>query len=263
LRVLPDPATLGLTEPNAAERRYRHGTLSGYNAGKCRCSTCRDAFAIYRAERRAAQRDEPRRLRTVDTDGHIPRDWFRLNVWQSALEKANIPFRVRPHAFAMLTPHGFSLEARTFRSSKNDSGIAASPRRRSTSTRCPRPIKAVAAARVFWPPTAATADGNGKHAPAPVGMGAPGSAAVMHLPDPPADGGQANCPDAGADVGARLLHDASAIYQTAAALGQRLSQRALARQLRGRGHRFPNQHLRGIAATVGLPSAPRASVNGR
>jgi hypothetical protein len=124
-------------------------------------------------------------------------------------------------------------------------------------------MKAVAAARVFWPPTAATADGNGKHAPAPVGMGAPGSAAVMHLPDPPADGGQANCPDAGADVGARLLHDASAIYQTAAALGQRLSQRALARQLRGRGHRFPNQHLRGIAATVGLPSAPRASVNGR
>jgi integrase len=97
LRVLPDPATLGFTEPNAAGRRYRHGTLSGYNAGKCRCRTCKDAFAIYRAERRAAQRDEPRRPRTVDTDGHIPRDWFRLNVWQPALEKANIPFRVRAH----------------------------------------------------------------------------------------------------------------------------------------------------------------------
>ena len=38
LRVLPDPAALGFTEPNAAGRRYRHGTLSGYNAGKCRCS---------------------------------------------------------------------------------------------------------------------------------------------------------------------------------------------------------------------------------
>jgi hypothetical protein len=34
---LPDPDMLGRTEPNAAGRRYRHGTLTGYSLGKCRC----------------------------------------------------------------------------------------------------------------------------------------------------------------------------------------------------------------------------------
>ena len=33
----------------------------------------------------------------MDTDGHIPRDWFRLKIWQAALERAGIPFRVRAH----------------------------------------------------------------------------------------------------------------------------------------------------------------------
>ena len=41
-----------------------------------------------------------------------------------------------------------------------------------------------------------------------------------------------------------LLRAASAIYQDAATRGERLSQRKLARQLRGHGHRFPNDHLR-------------------
>jgi hypothetical protein len=49
-----------------------------------------------------------------------------------------------------------------------------------------------------------------------------------------------------------LLHDAIAIYQHAAARGEQLSQRALARQLRLRGHRFPNDHLHQIAQSVGL-----------
>jgi hypothetical protein len=49
-----------------------------------------------------------------------------------------------------------------------------------------------------------------------------------------------------------LLRDASAIYREAAARGERLSQRTLARQLRGHGHRFPNGHLRWIAASIGL-----------
>jgi hypothetical protein len=49
-----------------------------------------------------------------------------------------------------------------------------------------------------------------------------------------------------------LLHEASLICQTAAANGERISQRALARQLRGHGHRFSNEHLHGIAATIGL-----------
>lgn len=58
--------------------------------------------------------------------------------------------------------------------------------------------------------------------------------------------GVAGRPDPG------LLHDASAIYQDAAARGERLSQRTLARQLRGHGHRFPNEHLRAIAQSIGL-----------
>jgi len=55
-----------------------------------------------------------------------------------------------------------------------------------------------------------------------------------------------------------LLRDASMIYRDAAARGERLSQRTLARQLRGHGHRFPNDHLRLIADSIGL-SASRAA----
>ncbi|SDY04031.1 hypothetical protein SAMN05444365_101463 [Micromonospora pattaloongensis] len=46
LRAVPDPETLGLTEPNDKGRQYRHGTLSAYTAGKCKCQSCKDAFAI-------------------------------------------------------------------------------------------------------------------------------------------------------------------------------------------------------------------------
>jgi hypothetical protein len=49
-----------------------------------------------------------------------------------------------------------------------------------------------------------------------------------------------------------LLQDAVFIYRTAAARGERLTQRDLARTLRGRGHRFPNQNLRSIAVAIGL-----------
>jgi hypothetical protein len=55
-----------------------------------------------------------------------------------------------------------------------------------------------------------------------------------------------------------LLRDARAIYQDAAARGERLSQRTLARQLRGHGHRFPNEHLRLIAASIGLAAGKAA-----
>ena len=55
-----------------------------------------------------------------------------------------------------------------------------------------------------------------------------------------------------------LLRDANAIYRDAAARGERLSQRTLARQLRGHGHRFPNEHLRLIADSIGL-TANRAA----
>jgi hypothetical protein len=55
-----------------------------------------------------------------------------------------------------------------------------------------------------------------------------------------------------------LLDAASAIYQDAAARGERLSQRMLARQLRGHGHRFPNEHLRQIADSIGLTQGQAA-----
>ena len=70
-------------------------------------------------------------------------------------------------------------------------------------------MRAIAAARVFWP-LAASADGNGQPAPAPAGVGVPSSAAVMDQFRPPAGSGgraQAGWPDVGA--GERLLEDAA------------------------------------------------------
>jgi integrase len=50
----------GLTEPNENGRQYRHGTLTAYNAARCRCEHCRGAYADYRASRRADGKDAPR-----------------------------------------------------------------------------------------------------------------------------------------------------------------------------------------------------------
>jgi integrase len=97
LKVLPNPDQLGLTKPNQAGRRCSHGTLSGYNAGHCRCAHCKGALAAYRAARRAAGRDEPRQPRFTDTDGHIPRRWFRDHIWMPALKAANLGISVRVH----------------------------------------------------------------------------------------------------------------------------------------------------------------------
>ena len=88
---------LGLTEPNDKGRRYRHGSLSGYAAGKCRCESCRGAYAAYRARRRAAGKDDPRRSRSRETDGHIPADWFRRQVWEPAVKAAGLGIRFRIH----------------------------------------------------------------------------------------------------------------------------------------------------------------------
>jgi integrase len=94
---LPDPETLGLTEPNDRGRRYRHGTLTAYQAGRCRCQHCKDAVAAYRAGRRAQGKDGPRPPRTVAGDGHISGDWFRTKVWAKALEAAKVDIHVTPH----------------------------------------------------------------------------------------------------------------------------------------------------------------------
>jgi integrase len=88
---------LGRTEPNRAERTYRHGSLSGYSAGGCRCVHCRAAFARYRAARRDAGLDSPRAPRVRDTDGHVPSQWFRQNIWRKACLAAGIDPPVRLH----------------------------------------------------------------------------------------------------------------------------------------------------------------------
>jgi integrase len=95
LRAVPDPETLGLTEPNEKGRRYRHGTTSAYGAGKCRCQHCKAACAIYRAQRRANGMDSPRQPRTITTDGHIPRSWFRTAVWAPARTAAKMSRNLR------------------------------------------------------------------------------------------------------------------------------------------------------------------------
>jgi integrase len=90
LRMVAEPADLGFTQPNDAGRQYRHGTLSAYNAGNCRCPHCRQAFADYRAKRRAASGSAPRPRRRADDDQHIGRNWFRRMVWRRACEAAGL-----------------------------------------------------------------------------------------------------------------------------------------------------------------------------
>lgn len=97
LRAVPDPDELGLTEPNGKGRQYKHGTLSGYGAGECRCEHCRAACAIYRAARRGQGKDNPRKPRLLDTDGHIPNNHFRNKVWNPAVKAAGLEAGVRIH----------------------------------------------------------------------------------------------------------------------------------------------------------------------
>jgi len=86
----PPDGRLGMTEPDGNGRSYRHGTLTAYNAARCRCAHCRGAYARYRAGRRAAGRTSPPGRRVRDTDGHIPADWFRHQVWYPARTAAGL-----------------------------------------------------------------------------------------------------------------------------------------------------------------------------
>ena len=91
-RLDADPdAPLGLTEPNAAGHRYRHGTLTGYSLGRCRCDYCRDAYCRYRAERRADGKDDPRGAAGAATPtGTSRRSGSGETVWRPALKKAGL-----------------------------------------------------------------------------------------------------------------------------------------------------------------------------
>ena len=96
----PEVTEPGRTEPNEDGRTYPHGTVTGYNLGGCRCQSCRDACARYRAQRRADGKDDPRSGglgRKVNTDGHIPRRWFAQHIWTPAVTTAGLEFNVRVH----------------------------------------------------------------------------------------------------------------------------------------------------------------------
>jgi integrase len=96
--VLVDAEQLGHTEPNVDGRTYRQGTLSAYTAGACRCPHCRAAFASYRARRRENGHDSPRGPRpVVDSDGHLPRNWWRTQIWTPACAVAELHPRPRMH----------------------------------------------------------------------------------------------------------------------------------------------------------------------
>jgi integrase len=89
---------LGLTNANPAGRRYRHGTLSAYTAGHCRCRHCRAAFASYRAHRRLSGLDQPRSTRVGPaTDGHLPRNHWRTQIWYPTCATADLHPRPRMH----------------------------------------------------------------------------------------------------------------------------------------------------------------------
>ncbi len=74
----------------------------------------------------------------------------------------------------------------------------------------------------------------------------------------PAASGTSRRPHAGVGDRHALLREADLIWQTATASGERVSQRALARQLRAHGHQFSNEHLHAIAASIGLTSEEAA-----
>ncbi len=86
------------------------------------------------------------------------------------------------------------------------------------------------------------------HASAPAEHAAP---VVVHLDGP----GQTPGADRHGIVSPdpEVVREATVIAERAAARGERLSQRGLARQLRRQGHHFPNDHLRQIALSIGLP----------
>jgi hypothetical protein len=111
---------------------------------------------------------------------------------------------------------------------------------------CAPPRGPVPAALVL----AGHAVGPGRYSRSPAG--GPANGPVGRPGDDLAGPGGGMAPDPG------LLDAARAIYQDAAARGQRLSQRMLARQLRGHGHRFPNEHLRQIADNIGLTQGEAA-----
>jgi hypothetical protein len=87
----PDPGNLGAREPNAAGRRYRHGTLTGYSMAGAGVVTAR---ALTPAPGRCAAR--PVRISRGrgacwTPKGISPRDRFRKQVWDRRFRPRDRP----------------------------------------------------------------------------------------------------------------------------------------------------------------------------
>jgi len=74
------------------------GRFDGTSADSADIREARSSYRIYRIKRRGFGKDEPRGIRAANTDGHISRNWFRLNVWLPAREAAGLGEGVKVHS---------------------------------------------------------------------------------------------------------------------------------------------------------------------
>jgi hypothetical protein len=72
-------------------------TPETYHSADLRRGTATSNPTTSGATSRAVGKDHSRNPRTLDTDGHISRGWFRNTVWIPALQTANLGFHVTPH----------------------------------------------------------------------------------------------------------------------------------------------------------------------
>jgi integrase len=133
----PHSGTPSRTQTAAHTRTGRRAPTRRRNAA---ASTAATPLSAYRAERRAEGKDAPRSLRLINTDGHIPRDWFRRNIWNPAIDRSGIDLHVTPHA--LRHAHASWPAAPTSRWSRTASAMAPSSPPRTTCTPCPEPTRA-------------------------------------------------------------------------------------------------------------------------
>jgi integrase len=145
------PDLSGATTPNRAGRCYRHGTLTGYSMGGCRCRHRRGAYAAYRAARRAAGKDQPRPGRTLDTDGHMPRTGSVSESGSQPSGRSASGGGSGYRTCGTRTPPGCWAGEQTCRSCGNGSATPGCAPPNATCTPCRMP------ATPPWPPTGAPA----------------------------------------------------------------------------------------------------------
>ena len=118
-----ESGTPGFTKPNDAGRRYRHGTLSAYNAGQCRCAHCRRRLRRLPCRApRGPGRTTPQPRRAAET-GTSTSAATGSGAWSGARPAKPPGWRIC-RGFMISgtrTRHGCSLAEPTCRSSRNAS----------------------------------------------------------------------------------------------------------------------------------------------